>query len=601
VLAAGRASRLYRGVRERGLAMSASAYHYTPTQLGVFAVSVVGADDRIGDALAASWHHVRTLMTDGPTSDELARIRTVLRARRLRASQSMEGQASELVAWEAIGGADVGDAYWSAVDAVTADDIRRVLSTWCTDDAIAIVTHRPEGSAPLAADGSELIANWHATTQPTLAMESRPPVIALSSTLPPEFESRVGDVHVFRTASGVPVLVRRKRGAKLAQMGCFVLGGAVDEGLAESGLTSLMARTSLKGTETRSAAQIAEDAENLGGSVSISTSKELVGWTISVPNSETERAATLLADVVQSPSFPEAAVAEERSQMLNELRSRRDDMMRQPLTVARQALFGTHAYALDALGSAEVVATLSADTVRAWHGARVLNGSAVLAIVGDAEPAFLAQQVAAPFLLLQHGMRSSIAAPAPLAHAIEIVEHREKQQSAVAMLYGGPARRDPSRYAAALMTGVASGLGGRFFESLRSKQSLAYTVFVSASQLREAGMISAYIACAPERELEARAGLLAEFALLRDAPVSPAELERARTYAVGMHALRQESAAAQLGDMVDAWCAGDGLEELQEEVSALQAVTAADVQAIVQRWCDPDRRVEAIVRGTAAN
>jgi predicted Zn-dependent peptidase len=88
---------------------------------------------------------------------------------------------------------------------------------------------------------------------------------------------------------------------------------------------------------------------------------------------------------------------------------------------------------------------------------------------------------------------------------------------------------------------------------------------------------------------------------LRDAPVSPAELERARTYAVGMHALRQESAAAQLGDMVDAWCAGDGLEELQEEVSALQAVTAADVQAIVQRWCDPDRRVEAIVRGTAAN
>ena len=157
----------------------------------------------------------------------------------------------------------------------------------------------------------------------------------------------------------------------------------------------------------------------------------------------------------------------------------------------------------------------------------------------------------------------------------------------------------PARFAATLMTGVASGLGGRFFESLRSRQSLAYTVFVSTSTLRDAGMISSYIACAPERELEARAGLLAEFAALRDAPVDSAELERARTYAIGMHALRQESAGAQLGDMVDAWCAGTGLEELEEEVPALRAVTAEDVQQVVRQWIDPSRRVEAVVRGVA--
>jgi zinc protease len=112
-------------------------------------------------------------------------------------------------------------------------------------------------------------------------------------------------------------------------------------------------------------------------------------------------------------------------------------------------------------------------------------------------------------------------------------------------------------------------------------------------------MVSAYIACAPERELEARVGLLAEFAAMRDAPVDAAELERARTYAIGMHALRQESGSAQLGEMVDAWCVGDGLSELEDEVPRLQGVTADEVQQIVQRWCDPDRRVEAVVRGTA--
>ncbi|MBC7842528.1 MAG: insulinase family protein [Gemmatimonadaceae bacterium] len=597
VLATGRASRLYRAVRERGLAMSASAYHYTPTQLGVFAIALVGADATIGDASAAAWQQLRRLQHDGPTDDELARVKHVLRTRQLRSEESMEGQASEMVAWESLGGQDVGDAWWHAIDAVSADDIRRVLNAWCADDTVGVVSHRPTGSAPLAADGASLIEAWNASRCDALAADTRAPIVAVVAPSSVHPESRVGDAHVFRTAHGVPVLVRRKPGAQLVHMGCWMQGGAVDERTELAGLTSLMARSSLKGTRTRTAAQIAEDAETLGGSVSTSTSKELVGWSISVPADDARSAAALLADVVQHPSFPDAAVEAEQAQMHTELRARRDDMLRHPLSVARQALFGTHTFGLDALGTTDSVAALDVTLVRDWHTRVILNGDAVLAIIGDAEPQVLAEQVAGAFDALRPGVSMRPSAPALTRVPIEIVESRAKQQSAVAMLFRGPGRRDPARHAAALMTGVASGLGGRFFESLRSRQSLAYSVFVSLSALSEAGMITAYIACAPEREMEARAGLLAEFALMRDTPVSSEELERARTYAIGMHALRQESASAQLGDMVDAWCAGDGLHELVDEVPQLRAVTAADVQAVVQQWCDPMRRVEAVVRG----
>ena len=599
VLSTGRASRLYRAVRERGLAMSASAYHYTPTQLGVFAIGLVGADATTAEAAAAAWQQLRTLQHNGPTDDELSRVKHVLRTRRLRSEASMEGQASEMVAWESLGGQDVGEAWWSAVDAVTADDVRRVLTTWCADDTVGVVSYRPADSAPLASDGAALIAAWNASSSDALAIESRAPIVTADVSPHVTPEARVGQVHVFRTAHGVPVLVRRKPGAQLVHMGCWMQGGAVDEPIAQSGLTSLMSRSSLKGTRTRTAAQIAEDAEVLGGSVSTSTSKELVGWSISVPADDARAAATLLADVVQHPSFPDAAVDAERAQMLTELRARRDDMLRYPLAVARQALFGAHTFGLDALGTPESVASLDAAMVRDWHTRAILNGDAVLAIIGDAEPQLLAEQVAGAFDTLRPGVHVRAPAPALTQQPIEIIEPRAKQQSAVAMLFRGPGRRDPARHAAALMTGVASGLGGRFFESLRSRQSLAYSVFVSLSTLSDAGMITTYIACAPEREMEARAGLLAEFALMRDTPVTSEELERARTYAIGMHALRQESAGAQLGDMVDAWCAGDGLQELEDEVPQLRAVTAADVQAVVQRWCDPARRVEAVVRGVA--
>lgn len=597
VLATGRASRLYRAIRERGLAMSASAYHYTPTQLGVFAIGVVGADATVAEATAEAWRQLRLLERDGPTADELSRVKHIMRTRQMRSDESMEGQASELVAWESLGGTDVGDAYWTAIDAVTAADVQRVLRTWCTADALGVVSYRPKDSAPLAADGAALVAAWNGGTAAPVTIDARAPLVAADALTAVRGESRVGDVHVFRTAEGVPVLVRRKPGARLVHMGCYMKGGAVDEAMAQAGLTSLMMRSSIKGTATRTAAQIAEDAERLGGSVSTSTSKELFGWSISVPADDALPAATLLADVVQHATFPEDAVLAERAQMLSDLRARRDDMLRYPLALARQALFGTHTFGVDALGSDASVAALDVATVRAWHANAVLAGDPVLAIVGDAEPDLLAQQVASAFTLLAPASRARVSAPALTSEPIEIVEPRAKQQSAVAMLFRGPGRRDPERYAAQLMTGVASGLGGRFFESLRSRQSLAYSVFVSISTLRDAGMISSYIACAPEREMEARAGLLAEFAVLREAPVTSDELERARTYAIGMHALRQESASAQLGDMVDAWCAGDGLHELADEVPQLRAVTAEDVQNVVRVWCDPSRRVDAVVRG----
>jgi zinc protease len=597
VLSTGRASRLYRAIRERGLAMSVSAYHYTPTQIGVFAIGVVGADATVAEATAEAWQQLRMLERDGPTGGELSRVKHIMRTRQLRTDESMEGQASEMVAWESLGGADVGEAYWSAIDAVTAADVQRVLRTWCTAETVGVVSYRPKDSPPLADDGASLVATWGRGTAATLVTDVRAPLVAPGVLTPVHAESRVGEVFVFRTPQGVPVLVRRKPGAKLVHMGCYMQGGAVDEPMVQAGLTSLMMRTSIKGTATRTAAQIAEDAERLGGSVSTATSKELFGWSISVPSDDASRAAALLADVVQHATFPEDAVNAERAQMLSDLRARRDDMLRYPLAVARQSLFGSHTFGVDALGTDTTVAALDTTTVRDWHARTVLAGDPVLGIVGDAEPDVLAQTVASAFTSLTPAPRTRVAAPALTTAPIEIVEPRAKQQSAVAMLFRGPGRRDPARYAAQLMTGVASGLGGRFFESLRSRQSLAYSVFVSISTLRDAGMISSYIACAPEREMEARAGLLAEFAALRDAPVSGEELERARTYAIGMHALRQESAGAQLGDMVDAWCAGEGLQELDEEVPQLRAVTAEDVQNVVRTWCDPSRRVDAVVRG----
>ena len=177
-------------------------------------------------------------------------------------------------------------------------------------------------------------------------------------------------------------------------------------------------------------------------------------------------------------------------------------------------------------------------------------------------------------------------------------EQRDKAQTALALAFPGPSRADPSRYAASLLGVVASGLGGRFFEALRDRQSLAYTVIASPVVRPLAGQFIAYIATSPEKEEQARLGLLDEIGKLRDCPVTLDELERARTYALGTHAIRKESGGALMGDIADAWLFG-ALEELDEFDARVRALTAADLQDIAQRCFDVSRCVEGAVRGVA--
>ena len=223
----------------------------------------------------------------------------------------------------------------------------------------------------------------------------------------------------------------------------------------------------------------------------------------------------------------------------------------------------------------------------------------MIAVVGDVDCDEVAAFVARAFPLLVLTEPAEHPVPGWPADVITRAEDRDKAQTAMAIGFPGPSRLDDDRYATQLIANIASGLGGRFFDELRDKRSLAYTVHAFSNSRRLAGTFMAYIATSPESEVTAREGLLAEFAKLCERPVGADELERAQRYAIGTHAIRQESGGAVLSDMVDAWLYGHGLEELGEYEARVSAATPAMLQRIAQQYFHPDRRVEGIVRGKA--
>jgi zinc protease len=597
ILATGRASRLYRALRERQLASSVNAYNYTPTELGVFTVHAETKPERAHEALVAISEQMRALREDAIPKVEMERVRRIFDARWIRRLETMEGQANHFAEWEMLGGWEIGDDFRDSFLSVTPADVKRVASQYLDNDHAGVIVYRPENSSELAGNADEVRAildNERGERLASLPSRQAPPFAAAGAT--PTIQTSEAGVTVYRARSGLPVLVRQKPGSRIAHLGVFAYGGARDEPEELSGITTLVARSMLKGTRLRSAEQLAEDVEMLGGSISATVSMEAFGWVISVPVENLPAAAEVVGDVVQHSSLGEDAIETERTVALADVIAMRDDMFRYPVRLALCAAFKGHPYAISTLGTEKSVASIPVHLVRDWYRARVLKGTLVAGIVGDVDES-AAAIVARELGSLAPSTPLPLRAPSWPSTTVSRADSRDKAQTALAIAFPGPARADPDRFAARIIAGIGSGLGGRFFDELRDRQSLAYTVHAYSAEHQLAGVFMSYIATSPEKEDVAREGLLKEFERLRTERVSDDELERAKRYAVGSHAIRQESGGAVLGDMIDAWMLGSGLHELDEHDEMIESVTADDVLRVAQAYFDPSRRAEGIVRG----
>jgi zinc protease len=596
-LGAGRASRMYRATRERKLVSGISVFNYTPRDIGVFTVQAESPPDRASAALDAIWIQLRRAK-EGFGALEIERARRITESRWVRRLEDMEGQATHLAEWESLGNWEMGDRYFERMMTRSGDAMRDVAERYLQEDQAGVLVYRPEKAPRVLSDSLAARAKLEQAKAEPLEESRRSEHAAMPATPSAiaTFEREESGVRVYRLASGVPVLIRRRPGSPILYAGFFAVGGASAESIENAGRTLLMARTAIKGTTRRNAVQIAEAGEMLGGSVGAVVGGDSVGWTISVPTSHAAAAIELLADVTQHPVFDAAALETERAIALADVATLRDDMYRYPMRLATQAAFVGHPYGVPSSGTEASLSAQTRDDLVAWHQSQILNAPGVIAVVGDGDPSELAAIVSRHFGALRFSPPSPLAHPIWPSKSVESAEQREKAQTALAISWPSPARDDDARFDLAMLSGVASGLGGRLFEELRDKQSLCYTVHAFASERRAAGTFNAYIATSPEREGAARAGLLAELEKFRTQLVTSDELERAQTYAIGTHAIRQQSGGAVMGEVVEAWMFG-ALAELDEYEAKVRGVTARGILETARRYLDAGRRVEGIVRG----
>lgn len=573
LLGSGRSSRLYQTVREKkGLVTSANAWTYSPGNPGLFGISATVETEKFEAAREALLEEIERLKNDFVSADELSKVVKQFIAGTLASRKTMEGQAQDLGgSWLAADDLNFSERYLAAVKRVTSADLQRVAREYLSVNNRTLYALLPEGGTP-----KQRIELEYSSSSP---------------------------IHKFELPNGLRLLVKEDHRLPFVEYRAVFKGGVIAENATNNGLTQLMSRMLLKGTQTRTAEQIVTEIESLGGSIDTFGGNNSFGASAELLSSDFEIGLTLIADILLNPKFPADALERERQIQLAHIRAQRDQMLQSGSRAMRRALFGEVAYGLDALGSEESVSSLQIADVKSFHEKLAAPNNCVLAIFGDVkvdqvkasvERLFgawksLGKAAALPYL---DGGAASLRRP---ELPKRVVEKRDKKQAVLLIGYPGVNLHNPERFALELLQETCSDLGSRLFVRIRENLGLAYYVGAQHFMGLVPGYFAFYCGTAPEKVELVEKELLKEAELLRQEGITDEELKRSKAKLIGQKKIARQDPGSYASSAALDELYGLGYDFGDKEDVKIEAVTLEDVKATIQKHLKANAFVVASV------
>ena len=386
--------------------------------------------------------------------------------------------------------------------------------------------------------------------------------------------------------NGLRVITTEVPTAQSASVSFFVGVGSRDEDPRTNGVSHYLEHMLFKGTSTRpTAPEISEAIEGAGGALNAYTTRELTCYWNNMPF---ERAATgveVLADMIQRSLLDSEEIDRERTVVQQEIRRGHDAPASRASELMVRAVYGDQPIGWPVTGSIETVEGLTREDfvshVERSYGAE----NSVLSVAGNVTHEWVTATAAEWFDGLRDG---APCAPSAAEHGLPaepiIIEEREIEQTNIRLAVQGPARRDPDRYALALLhTVLGRGMSSRLFQEVRERRGLAYSVASGVAQHQDIGSFIVSAGVSRDQQEEALQVIVAELQRAAAEPVSHEELQRAKDFAAGTFRLSMETPMA-LGQHFGSQLLQDGEIELPgDTVERIRAVEAGDVQAVAQR------------------
>jgi predicted Zn-dependent peptidase len=379
-------------------------------------------------------------------------------------------------------------------------------------------------------------------------------------------------------------------------LGFWVGVGSRDEAPREAGCSHFLEHLLFKGTAARSAAEIAEAVDSVGGELNAFTAKDHTAFHVRTLAADLELGLDVLCDIMWRPAFRPDDVEAERQVILEELLAQADEPEDLVQELLAEAMWPGHPLGREVLGVEETVSELGVSDIAAFHDRHYRPGSTVLAAAGVVDHGRLVEAVEARFAgsgRAPGGTRPARAAPSGPPSRLA-VRRRRTEQAHLAVGLPWVTRHDDDRHAATLLVQVlGGGASSRLFQEVRERRGLAYSVYAYRAGFDDVGCLAVYAGTAPGRAAETLKVVTGELEQLA-AGITERELEVARGGIVGSMALGLEDSGARMHRIGRSLLVHGEVPTVEEVAAAFRAVSVDDLRRVAGCLLEGPRTVAVV-------
>jgi len=398
--------------------------------------------------------------------------------------------------------------------------------------------------------------------------------------------------------NGLTVIVKPEKGSGLVAIVAAVRAGAAQESIQNAGIGNFVAQLLLAGTRMSSAEEVAALAEEVGGSIAAYWRQDFTEIRAITTSAMFNRAMSLIGECLTEADFEGKWVEQVRADLLRRIRADTDDAFQSAYARLRTLLYEDSGYRRPNLGLERVIRQATPEDLRKFHSAYYVPNNIVLSIAGDvtveqaldrAEKAFAG--IAPGKLPIQRGMPDE-----KLERSRFLASETDVNAAYLLMAWlapGMPSSDYPALTVAA--NALGGGKGSLMFREIRQKRGMAYDLGVLYPRSQFQSHILAYVVTDPYKEVlpgvrgplvldEVKRLVLQQVELLKEKPLSPEDLQRAKGYTIGTYALSQQRLIDRA--FMSAWleAIGVGFESARTFTEQVEKVTAEDVQRVARKY-----------------
>ena len=384
--------------------------------------------------------------------------------------------------------------------------------------------------------------------------------------------------------NGLTVLVEPMPYLRSVSIGAWVKAGSMLEAPAENGLSHFMEHMAFKGTKKRTARQIAEEMDAVGGQLNASTSKLCTNYYARVIDENLPLAADILADMVRDPALDPAETDKERGVVLEEIAMVEDSPEDVVYDVLAEAAFGSQSLGQTILGPAEKIAAYTPDDLRAFRKRHYGPKNAVVALAGNVDVTAARDLMEEKFGSWEGAAGEEFPDAVAVERPCKLAKDKDTEQVHLCMSFRSHEMGSPDVYPTAVVNNVlGGGMSSRLFQRIREDLGMAYSVYSGPSSYPHCGEFTIYAATNPKNAKMVLEQIDIEIKKLLEKGIAEKEFTMSKAQLKGSFILGLESAYNRMSALGHNQILLGRIIPPEDTIAAIEKVTMDDVMETARR------------------